>query len=413
MMAGMDHDAMLDRYAELALHVGVGLRPGQRLVLRSPVAAAPLARRIAAAAYRAGSPFVHVDWSDEEITRNRFLLAPDGSFEEVPLGRAEAMTGMAERGDAIVSIDAADPELLAEADPERVAASRVATQRAMKPFSRILMADGAPWTIVAVPTPAWAAKVFPDLDGGAAMERLWQAIFAATRLDRDDPVAAWREHLEALEARARVLNERRYRELRFRGPGTDLTVGLAEGHVWKGGLSTTDAGQAFVANLPTEEVFTAPHRERVDGTVRAAVPLAYGGRLIDGFTLRFEAGRVVDARAEKGRDVLDRLLASDDGARRLGEVALVSVDGPIHQSGLLFYNTLFDENAASHVALGEAYRFSVEGGTRMSDEEAAAAGLNDSLAHVDFMIGTPETDVDGVGTDGDAQALMRSGRFVV
>jgi aminopeptidase len=413
MMAGMDHDTLLDRYAELALHVGVGLRPGQRLLLRSPVSAAPLARRIAAAAYRAGSPYVHVDWSDEEITKTRFLLAPDDSFEEVPLGRPEAMTGMAERGDAIVSIDAADPELLAEADPQRVATSRAATQRAMKPFSRILMADGAPWTIVAVPTPAWAAKVFPDEDEATATERLWRAIFAATRLDRDDPVAAWREHVATLEARAGVLNERRFRALRFRGPGTDLTVGLADGHVWKGGLSTTDAGQDFVANLPTEEVFTAPHRERVDGTVRAAVPLAYGGRLIDGFTLRFEAGRVTSARAEKGQDVLDRLLATDEGARRLGEVALVSVDSPIHRSGLLFYNTLFDENAASHVALGEAYRFSVEGGTRMSDEEASTAGLNDSLAHVDFMIGTPETDVDGVVAEGDAVAVMRSGRFVI
>lgn len=415
MMARMDsdHDAQLDRYAELALHVGVGLRPGQRLLLRSPVAAAPLARRIAAAAYRAGSPYVHVDWSDEEITRSRFLLAPDGSFEEVPLGRAAALTGMAERGDAIVSIDAADPELLAEADPQRVATSRAATQRAMKPFSRILMADGAPWTIVAVPTPAWAAKVFPDEDAATATDRLWRAIFAATRLDRDDPVAAWREHVATLEARARALNERRYRSLRFRGPGTDLTVGLADGHVWKGGLSTTGEGQDFVANLPTEEVFTAPHRARVDGTVRAAVPLAYGGRLIDGFTLRFEAGRVVDARAETGQDVLDRLLATDDGARRLGEVALVSVDSPIHRSGLLFYDTLFDENAASHLALGEAYRFSVEGGTRMSDEAASAAGLNDSLAHVDFMIGTPETDVDGVAAEGDAEAVMRSGRFVI
>lgn len=415
MMAGMDsgHDILLDRYAELALHVGVGLRPGQRLLLRSPVSAAPLARRIAAAAYRAGSPYVHVDWSDEEITKTRFLLAPDGSFEEVPLGRSEAMTAMAKRGDAIVSIDAADPELLAEADPERVATSRAATQRAMKPFSRILMADGAPWTIVAVPTPAWAAKVFPDLEEASATERLWRAIFAATRLDRDDPVAAWQEHVATLEARARALNERRYRSLRFRGPGTDLTVGLADGHVWKGGLSSTDAGQDFVANLPTEEVFTAPHRERVDGTVLAAVPLAYGGRLIDGFTLRFEAGRVVSARAERGQDVLDRLLATDEGARRLGEVALVSIDSPIHRSGLLFYNTLFDENAASHVALGEAYRFSVEGGTRMSDEEASAAGLNDSLAHVDFMIGTPETDVDGVGAAGEAEAVMRSGRFVI
>ncbi len=412
-MAGMDHDAMLDRYAELALQVGVGLRPGQRLLLRSPLAAAPLARRIAAAGYRAGAPYVHVQWSDDEVTRARYLLAPEGSFEELPLGEAEAMRAMAERGDAVVSIDASDPELLADADPARVSTARAARQRAMKPFSRLLMAERAPWTVLAAPSPAWARKVFPDLDADAAMTALWGAIFAAVRLDRDDPVGAWRMHVEALEGRARLLNERRFAALSFRAPGTELTVGLADGHVWKGGQSATPDGATFVPNLPTEEVFTAPHRARVDGTVRASLPLAYGGRLIEDFSLRFEAGRVVEARAARGQDVLDRLLDTDEGARRLGEVALVSVDSPVHRSGVLFYDTLFDENAASHVALGEAYRFSVEGGTAMADEEAAAAGLNDSLAHVDFMIGSSETDVDGLKEDGTPAPLMRSGRFVI
>jgi aminopeptidase len=413
MMAGMDFDATLDRYADLAVHVGVGLRPGQRMVLRSPLAAAPLARRIAAAAYRAGAPYVTVQYGDDEIAKIRFAEAPEDSFEEVSLGHAEAMERMAARGDAVVSIDASDPEALQDADPARVATARLATQRAMKGFMGYTMSDRVPWTILAAPEPAWAAKVFPDEDPDAAVAKLWEAIFAATRMGADDPVAAWTEHVATLGARAEALSERRYDAVHFRGPGTDLAVGLAEGHVWKGGGSTTPDGQRFVPNLPTEEVFTAPHAERVNGTVRASLPLSYGGRLIDGFSLTFEGGRVVAARAETGQEVLDQLLDSDEGARRLGEVALVSVDSPIYRSGLLFYETLYDENAASHIALGRAYRMSVAGGPDMSDERAAAAGLNDSLVHVDFMIGTPDTDVDGVRDDGTREPIMRAGRFVI
>ena len=416
MMARMDdsrHERLLDRYADLALDVGVGLRPGQRVLLRSDIAAAPLARRIAAAAYRAGSPFVDVRWSDAEVTRERFLHAPDGSFEELPTGRARAFEAMAARGDALVTIHAPDPDLLAAADPERVATARAANGRAMRPFSRYLMSDRVPWTVLAAPTAPWATKVFPDADPETATARLWDAVLAAVRLDRDDPVGAWNAHIDALEARARHLDACRFASLRYRGPGTDLTVGLADGHVWKGGASHAESGARFVANLPTEEVFTAPHRERVDGTVRASLPLAYGGRTIEGFELTFEAGRVVAARAERGGDVLDRLLDTDEGARRLGEVALVSADSPIRASGLLFYDTLFDENAASHLALGEAYRFCAEDGPSLSDEAAAGRGLNDSVLHVDFMIGGPDVDVDGVHADGATEPVMRAGRFVI
>lgn len=413
MMVRMDFDATLDRYADLAVHVGVGLRPGQRVVLRTPIAAAPLARRIAAAAYRAGAPYVTVQYSDDEIAKVRFAEAPEDSFDEVALGHAEAMERMAERGDAFVSIDASDPEALKAADPARVAVARVATQRAMKAFMGYSMADRVPWTILAAPEPAWAAKVFPNDDEATAVAKLWDAIFAATRMDHDDPVAAWTEHAATLGARAATLSQRCYDALHFRGPGTDLTVGLADGHVWKGGGSVTPDGQRFVPNLPTEEVFTAPHAQRVDGTVRASLPLSFGGRLIDGFSLEFADGRVVAARAESGQEVLDQLLDSDEGARHLGEVALVSIDSPIYRSGLLFYETLYDENAASHIALGRAYRMSVDGGPDMSEEQAAAAGLNDSLVHVDFMIGTPETDVDGVRSDGSREPIMRAGRFVI
>jgi aminopeptidase len=413
MMARMVEPAQLDRYAELALQVGVGLRPGRRLVVRSPIEAAPLARALAAAAYRTGAPYVTAMWSDPEMARLRYDLAPEGTFDEVAYGEGAALAGMAERGDAFVSIDAKDPELLRDADPERVATARSAAQRSLKPFRRYVMNGGVAWTILAAATPAWAAKVFPEEDAEAATARLWQAIFTAVRLDAGDPVAAWREHVAALEARSEHLNERRYRSLRFRGAGTDLSVGLADAHVWRGGQTVTNDGRTFVPNLPTEEVFTAPHRDRVEGTVRASLPLAYAGRVIDGLRLRFSEGRVVEAGADSGEEVLARLLDTDDGARRLGEVALVSVDSPIRRSGRLFFDTLFDENAASHLALGEAYRICTEGGQALGDAEAAARGLNASLTHVDFMIGGPETDVDGVRADGGEEPVMRSGRFVV
>lgn len=412
-MARMDFDAQLDRYADLVVRVGVNLRPGQRLTVSTSLEGAPLARRIASAAYRAGSPYVTVLFSDTEVAKIRFAEAPEDSFSEVSLGRAAMFEGMAERGDAFVSIDASDPEAYANADPARVATARAAAQLAGKRYSEYTMSHRIPWTIVAAAEPAWAAKVFPDASPDEAMATLWDAIFAATRVDLDDPVTAWRDHATTLQRRAKLLSERRYDALHLRGPGTDLTVGLPDGHLWTGGGTATPDGQRFIPNMPTEEVFTAPDARRVDGTVRASLPLAYSGRLIDGFSLTFEGGRVVRAKATIGQEVLDRLLDTDEGARRLGELALVSVDSPIFRSGLLFYETLFDENAASHLALGRAYRFAVEGGTEMSDEEAAEAGLNESLTHVDFMIGTQESDVDGVRADGAREPIMRAGRFVV
>lgn len=409
----MSHPDILKRYAHVILHVGAGLKPGQRLVLRATLESADLVREVVRAAYEHGSPFVNVLWSDDAVTLARFESAPEGSFSEVPFGAADAMEGMAARGDAVVSILGSDPELLAGVDASRVAESRAANQKAMAPFYRYIMSDGVAWTIAAVPTPAWAQRVFPDLPADEAMSRLWDAVATAVRLNEDDPVAAWTAHVANLETLAGRLNDRHFHALHFTAPGTDLTVGLADGHVWKGGGSYAPDGTPFVANLPTEEVFTAPHATRVNGTVAASKPLAYNGRLIEGLRITFEQGVAVHAEADRGQEALDGLLATDDGARRLGEVALVSVDSPIHQSGVLFLETLFDENAAVHIALGRAYRFNVEGGSSMSDEEADAAGLNDSLTHVDFMIGSEHMNVDGITQDGRVTPIMRAGRFVL
>ena len=312
----------------------------------------------------------------------------------------------------MLSIYANDPDQLKDYQPDLVAAVQQATARAVRPFREHISRNRTNWGVVGAASGAWAARVYPDLPPAEQMTALWGAIERLCRLDRPDPIAAWETHLAELAARTDHLNAKQYTALRYTGPGTTLTIGLPEGHVWVGGRSTAASGIRFAPNLPTEEVFTMPHKDRVDGTVRSTKPLSYGGTLIEGFSLTFAGGRVVDVSAEKGEAVLRRLVAMDAGAARLGELALVPHNSPVAQSGVLFYNTLFDENAASHVALGAAYKFTLRGGEGMTDEAFEAAGGNRSATHVDFMIGSPELDVDGVRADGAAEPVMRRGDWV-
>jgi aminopeptidase len=411
-MNGSEHDRRLDRYADLLLRVGVNLQPGQKLIFRTSTEAIELTRLVVAKAYQMGSPYVEVFWSDEGVTRARFLHAPDGSFDIVPEHQAERIVQLAREGAASLSVSADDPDNLAGTDPRRMATYLEHWRPRMKPYYELSMSDRVAWSGAAAASPAWARRVFPDLPEDEALSRLWDAIFDAVRLDAADPAAAWREHTDALRARKERLNARRYAALRFRGPGTDLRVGLADGHQWDGGASFTPAGVEFVANMPTEEVFTAPHSRRVDGVVRATKPLAYAGTLIDGFELTFEGGAVTKAVARQGQEALDHVLATDAGARRLGEVALVPASSPIARTGLLFYETLFDENAACHIALGQGYAMTLQGGQGMSPDERRAAGLNESLTHVDFMIGSAELDVDGELPTGELEPVMRAGEWV-
>ncbi len=402
----------LDRYADLLLRVGVNLQPGQRLLVRALTEAAPFVRTLVERAYRLGAPYVEVMWSDEGVTRARFLHAPDGTFAEVPGWRAQGQLALAEGGAAAISLVGDDPDLLAEADPERWSTFRRAWQEANRAYQRIAMSDGIAWCVAATVQGAWARKVFPDLPDDEAVARLWDAVLTTTRCDLPDPVAAWSAHDAELRRWRERLSARHYAAIRFHGPGTDLRVGLAEGHVWEGGSATSKAGVSFVPNMPTEEVFTAPHARDVDGVVRATMPLADGGSLIDDFELRFEGGRVVEARAGRGQAALDRILDTDEGARRLGEVALVPASSPVARTGVLFLETLFDENAASHIALGRAYPTTLAGGAEMSDEQTADAGLNDSMSHVDFMIGSDQMDVDGETASGTLEPVMRAGEWV-
>jgi aminopeptidase len=412
-----DLDRMLGAYGELTVTVGLNLQPGQRLMIIGPLAnggasleAAPLVRHLAAAAYRAGAPLVETLWGDEALQLTRFREASPDSFGETSAWLGQALVAHVEAGHAVLSVYANDPDLLKDQPPASVSTLERATARSVRPFRERISRNATNWAVVAAAGSGWAARVFPDLPPEAQVARLWETIGRLCRLDRPDPVAAWKAHLGALEARSAALNGKRYAALQFTGPGTELRIGLPEGHRWVSGQTLSRSGIAFTANLPTEEVFTIAHKDRVDGTVRSSKPLSYAGTLIERFSLRFEAGRVVDVSADRGEDVLRRLVETDPGAGRLGEVALV----PHHsQSGLLFYNTLFDENAASHVALGSAYEFTVDNGTTMSEDDFARAGGNRSAVHVDFMIGSGELDVDGVHVDGTREPLMRAGDWTL
>ena len=407
-----DFATRLDRLAEIAVHVGLGLAPGQEVLLTAPLDSLPLVRRITEHAYRAGASLVTTFLNDDVSTLARYRHAPDAAFDVAPGWLFDGMAAAFRGGAARLAIAGDNPSLLAAEKPDRVSRANRARSAAYRPAMELITTFATNWSIVSYATPAWARTMFPELVEEEAVARLWDAIFAATRVDAPDPVAAWRQHNAALGARTATLNARQYAALRYRGPGTDLRVGLADGHLWLGGAERAQNGILCNPNMPTEEVFTTPHRLHVDGTVRSTKPLSYQGTLIQDIAVRFEAGRIVDATARTGQDVLTKVLATDEGSARLGEVALVPHSSAISASGLLFFNTLFDENAASHIALGQAYRTCLTGGTTASAAELEARGANTSLIHIDWMIGSGAIDIDGEDKDGTTSPLMRAGEWV-
>ncbi len=401
----------LDRLGEIAVRVGLNLAPGQELVITAPLDAVPLVRRINEHAYKAGASLVTTFYADDESRLARFKYAPDEAFDVASGWLSEGIANAFRGNAARMSISGENPSLLSGQDPDKVARANRVNSRVNRPSLELITNFAINWNIVACATPAWARTVFPHETEEVAVARLWTAIFAASRIDGEDPVADWAAHNAALAARGRILNERRFSALHFRGPGTDLTVGLADGHLWAGGAERAMNGIVCNPNIPTEEVFTTPHRARVDGTVRSTKPLSYQGTLIDGIAVRFEAGRIVEAHAARGESVLSRVLATDEGASRLGEVALVPHSSPISQSGVLFQNTLFDENAASHIALGQAYTKCLSDTAGQDAGTLAARGANSSLIHIDWMIGSGEIDVDGITQEGGREPLMRAGEW--
>ncbi|MGB8648226.1 MAG: aminopeptidase [Anaerolineae bacterium] len=405
------HD--LDRYAQAAVKIGLNLQPGQRLLVGAPIEAAPLVRLVTTAAYDAGARLVSVLWNDEQLGLIRFQHAPRDSFEEYPTWYAHALIEHVERGDAYLNIAAQDPALYAGQDPELIAIAQKTAGKHLEPYLAQVTRNTFNWTLVSYPIASWADRMFPDAPAAERVDRLWNAILFASRLTSPDPIAGWQKHIADLERRRDFLTRKQYRALHLTGPGTDLTIGMAPDHLWLGGAMQTTRGLEFTPNLPTEEVFSLPHKDRTEGIVRASKPLSYAGTLIEGFSLTFKQGRVVQVEAKQGEAVLRNLIETDEGAARLGEIALVPASSPISQIGLMFYNTLFDENAASHIALGRSYAFTLRGSAAMSPAELAQAGANNSLVHVDFMIGSAEMNIDGITAVGGREPVMREGEWAV
>lgn len=402
---------LLDKLADVSVRTGLNLQPGQQLVLTAPMVALPLVRAVARAAYKAGASLVTPFFADPDVALARYEHASDESFDTASGWLFEGMAQAFEAGAARMAIAGDDPMLLSAQDPAKVARAGKANSTAAKPAMTPIVTFKTNWSICAYPGAAWAQRMFPDLPRDVAVGKLADAIFAASRVDQDDPVAAWAAHNAELHARRDWLNGQRFAALHFRNAGTDLTVGLADDHEWQGGASPSQSGIICNPNIPTEEVFTTPHAHRVDGYVRSSKPLSHQGSLIDEIEMKFEAGRAVSCRSSKGEEVLQKLIATDEGAARLGEVALVPHSSPISQSGLLFYNTLFDENAACHIALGQCYSKCFLNGADLSEDEVAAKGGNASLIHVDWMIGDGETDIDGITAEGDRVPVFRQGEW--
>ena len=401
----------LEKLAEVAVKIGLQLQKDQDLIITAPIAALPLVRLITKHAYIAGAGIVTTFYSDEETTLARYAHAPDSSFDKASGWLYDGMAKAYAGGAARLAIAGDNPMLLADQDPAKVARANKANSIAYKPALEHISNFDINWNICSYPNPSWAAQVFPNLPLDEAVRKLADAIFAASRVDLDDPVGAWRTHNANLAKRSAWLNSERFSALKYTGPGTDLTIGLADGHEWHGGASMARNGVTCNPNIPTEEVFTTPHAHRVEGTVSSTKPLSYQGTLIDNIQVRFEAGRIVEAKASKGEDVLNKVLDTDEGARRIGEVALVPHSSPISASGVLFYNTLFDENASCHIALGQCYSKCFLDGASLSPEQIAAQGGNSSLIHIDWMIGSDQIDIDGIRDDGSSVPVMRKGEW--
>ncbi len=401
----------LDRLAEVAIRVGLNLQAGQDLLLTAPSAALPLARKIAEHAYKAGAGLVTPFFSDEAVTLARYRFGHDDSFDRAAGWLYEGMAKAFAANTARLAIVGDNPMLLAGEDPAKVSRASKANSIAYQPALERIVGFDINWNIISYPSASWAKQVFPDDEEDVAVAKLAAAIFAASRVDNDNPIEAWNRHNATLRSRTEWLNGQRFSALKYSGPGTDLTIGLADGHEWEGGASMAKNGVICNPNIPTEEVFTTPHARRVNGHVVSTKPLSYQGSLIDGIAVKFEEGRIVEARAKRGEEVLNKVLDTDEGARRLGEVALVPHSSPISNSGLLFFNTLFDENAACHIALGQCYSKCFVNGDRLTPEQIAAQGGNKSFIHIDWMIGSGKLDIDGIHADGRSVPVFRKGEW--
>jgi Leucyl aminopeptidase (aminopeptidase T) len=410
-MTNVAFESNLTKYAELIVRVGVNVQQDQEVFITGAIEQAILVRLVAEQAYLAGASNVHVDWTDDKLSRLKYEKAADEVFTRYPEWETAKRNSFVERNAVFISIVSSNPDLLSGIDSQRIANFQKAAGQGLQAFRRAVQSDKVSWTVVAAAGKAWASKVFPNAGEEEAVSQLWEAIFKAVRLNAADPVKAWEEHNATLHSKAQALNENHFTKLHYTAPGTDLTIELADKHIWVAAGSENQNHVSFMANMPTEEVFTVPLKTGVNGYVSSTKPLSYGGNIIDNFKLTFEAGRIVKVEAEQGQEILQKLVDTDEGSHYLGEVALVPHESPISQSNILFYETLFDENASNHLAIGSGYAFNIEGGKKMSPEELAENGVNASITHVDFMIGSAVMDIDGIKADGSVVPIFRKGNW--
>lgn len=408
----MNKENLLKKYAKLAIYQGVNVQKNQTLVISSPIECAKFTRMLVEEAYIKGAKEVVVQWNDELTGKLKYKYSPMEVFETIPEWVKESRLSYAKEGACFLSISASDPELLKDVDPKKVATFRKASSIASREFSSRLMSNENAWSIVSIPTVGWAKKVFPNISEDEAVEKLWDAIFKIVRVDSQDPVKAWEEHKNTLKKNMDFLNSKKFKSLHYTNSlGTDLIIELPEKHLWAGGAEFTQDGTEFIANMPTEEIFSMPKKTGVSGKVVSSMPLNYGGNLINNFSLTFKDGKVVDFSAEEGYETLKNLLDTDEGAKYLGEVALVPYNSPISNSNIIFFNTLYDENASCHLAFGKAYSLCIKDGEKMSEEELLKEGANDSLTHVDFMIGTKDLQITGTTYDNEKFDIFVNGNW--
>lgn len=405
----MNLDNNLDKYAELAVKVGVNIQPNQTLLVRSPIECAPFVRKVVKHAYKNGAKNVHIEWSDEECSLIKYLDAPDEAFSEFPSWVSDQYVKIAEEGGAFLTVSAQNPDLLKNVDPKRIADYQKISGNALKGWRSYMLTDKCKWSIVSIPTEAWAMKVFPNLEAKDAINKLWDAIFKCTRVDTKDPIKAWDEHNSNLKEKMDFLNNKNFKLLKFKSNKTDLVLELPKDHIWLSGASKDPNGVLFNANIPTEEIFCMPHKFKVNGVVYSTKPLVYGGNVIDNFSITFKDGKIIDFSAEKGFDTLKNLINTDEGSHYLGEVALVPYNSPISETGITFFNTLYDENASCHLAIGSAYKSCIKNGDSIKEDELDKYGVNDSLTHVDFMIGSQDMDIIGETYDNKEIQIFKSG----
>lgn len=406
------NDQMLEKYARLIVKTGINLQRGQILIINSPIECASMTRIVAERAYREGAKDVIVFWKDELFSKIRYLHAPEEIFDEFPNWQKEFYLSYVRQGAAFLSIHASDPELMKDVNPQRMVRAQKASNVALKEYRDRLMSNQNVWCVISIPTVAWAKKVFPNVSENEAVEKLWEAIFKSVRVDQEDPVASWDEHKANLKRSMDFMNSNRFKSLHYKNSlGTDFVIELPKDHLWVAGADYTPEGVEFIANMPTEEVFTLPKKTGVNGKVVSSMPLNYNGNLIENFTLTFKEGRIVDYTAGKGYEALKSMIETDEGSHYLGEVALVPYNSPISNSNVLFYNTLFDENASCHLAIGKAYPVCLKNGENLSTEELEKAGVNDSVVHEDFMVGTVDLEIIGTTDDGREIPVFTKGNF--